>query len=104
MVNVAELNQVLQVCGVTVTVDKSRRIDNEDFTALADSSQLKGDKDVDEIAKRLLACLVGSRVNLETIQVKKLQTLVFGVRDLVKRGLGINAAGFTPAVIMEAKL
>ena len=49
---------------------------------------LSGDTDVTEMAKRMATQSVnGGRVILETMHIKRIQALVFWVKDLAKRGI-----------------
>ena len=102
MAAIAELNDVLTRCGVNVAAQRTRIINNEGFTTVADFGMLEGDADVAEMAKRLASRPAANRVNLGTIVLKRIQALVYWVRDRQKRGLGIDAADFTDAAMLEA--
>ena len=42
------------------------------------------------------------RVNLSTVTIKRLQALIWWIRDHQKLNLPLNAAEFTPAVLADA--
>ena len=99
----AELHAVLQRCGIATAADRDTIINNEGFTTVADFSMLEGDTDVTEMAKRMAGrTAAGGRINLGTLVIKRLQALVFWVKDRTKRGLDVTAADFTNEEMMEA--
>ena len=70
---------------------------------IEDLGVLENDTDVSDMAKRMASFMLAKgRVLLGTVVVKRLQTLVWWVRDHQKCGLDINAADFTTEVMNEA--
>ena len=64
---------------------------------------MEDDKDVIEMAKRMASrSLNQGRVNLSTVTIKRLQALVWWIRDHQKLNLPLDAAAFTPAVLATA--
>ena len=101
--NQAEMHAVLLTCGVTVEAIRATIIAGEGFTSVADFGFLEGDSDVTEMAKRLAARTIAEgRVNLGTVTIKRIQALVYWVKDRMKRGLDITAADFTAESMAEA--
>jgi hypothetical protein len=88
-----DIHVVLAVCGFANVMDHTSIINNEDFQLNADVGILE-DKDVFEMVKRLGNRTVAEgRVNIGAIQVKKLQTLCYWVRDQQKHGQDITQDG-----------
>ena len=64
---------------------------------------LENDTYVSDMAKRMASRMQAKgRVMLGTVVVKRLQTLVWWVRDHQKHELDVNAADFTAQVMSEA--
>jgi len=98
-----QLNTVLTTCGIAAANDRAAVIANEGFTSIADFRYLEGDRDITKMAKRLSArTQAEGRVNLGTVVIKRLQALVYWVKDRQKRGLAITAAAFTAQAMEEA--
>ena len=65
---------------------------------------MDGDTDVTEMAKRMSSRTQGEgRVNLRTVQIKRIQALVWWVHDRQKRGLDLDAALFDAAALEAAR-
>lgn len=100
---IAELNMVLEVCGIADLATRTNIINREGFNSLEDLGVLETDSDVSDMAKRLASrTQAEGRVYLGTVVVKRLQTLVWWVRDHQKRGLAVNAANFTVEAMNQA--
>jgi hypothetical protein len=100
---IGELNAVFEICGVVDAGTRTNIINREGFTSLADLGVLETDTDVLEMAKRLASrTQAEGRVYLGTVMVKRIQTLVWWVRDHQKRGLPVSAADFTVQAMNEA--
>ena len=100
---IAELNSVLTRCGITNQAQCTTIINLEGFTEVSDLGVLETDSDVNEMAKRMASCTVADgRVLLGTVVIKRLQTLVWWVRDRLKRGLPINANDFDADALTQA--
>ena len=100
---IEELNMVFQTCGIADPVVRTNIINREGFTSLEDLGVLETDTDVSDMAKRLASrTQAEGRVYLGTVVVKRLQTLVWWVRDHQKRGLTVNAADFTVQEMNQA--
>ena len=100
---IEELNMVFQTCRIADPVVRTNIINREGFTSLEDLGVLETDTDVSDMAKRLASrTQAEGRVYLGTVVVKRLQTLVWWVRDHQKRGLTVNAADFTVQEMNQA--
>ena len=99
-----EVHAVLETCGVVAgAMHEDNIITREGFTQLADFGVLENDMDVSEMVKRMASQTVADgRVLLGTVVVKRLQTLVWWVRDHQKRGLPLVAADFDIEAMNEA--
>ncbi len=98
-----DLNMVFETCGIADAATRTSIINREGFTSLADLGVLETDTDVSDMAKRLASRpQAQGRVYLGTVIVKRLQTLVWWVRDHQKRGLPVNAADFNVQAMNEA--
>ena len=91
----------MQTCGIDSAETRQNIINGEGFTRILDLGVLETDTDVTEMAKRMAArtqaeCLLG------TVVIKRLQTLVWWVRDCRKRGLEITANDFDEATMEQA--
>ena len=99
----AHVRAVLAVCGIADGATQNRVINNEGFTSLDDFGIMETDSDVADMAKRLAArSPANTRVNLGTVQIKKIQALIWWIRDRTKHGLALDSAEFTPAVLVDA--
>ena len=99
----ADLHQVLTVCGVQDQNVRQQIIDGKGFAALEDIAILEGDADVTEMAKRMAARpAANNRVFLATTVIKKIQGLVWWVRDQRKLNQDIDPVLFTPAMLAES--
>jgi hypothetical protein len=88
--NVAEdpIHAVLRTCGVALLAARMTFINVEGLDSISTFIQFNGDSDVIEMAKRMAARpSVAGRVILGTMQIKRLQALVYWVKDHDKRGL-----------------
>jgi hypothetical protein len=100
---IAELNLVLETCGILDAATRTNIINREGFTSLDDLGVLETDTDVMEMAKRMATrTQAEGRVLLGTVVIKRLQTLVWWIRDQQKRGLALVAANFDAAVMNQA--
>ena len=94
-----DVAEVFDVCGIE-DADAERIAENEGFESLIDLGVMEGDKDVLEMAKRLSTRAANNgRVLLGTVQIKRLQAVVWWVRDHQRRGLAPLAADFSVAVM-----
>ena len=82
------IHGVLQVCGINAAASRDIFILTEGLDTMESFALLSGDTDVTEMAKRMASRSVnGGRVILGTMHIKKIQALVFWVKDLAKRGI-----------------
>jgi hypothetical protein len=82
------IHGVLRTCGVTLLGARMAFINVEGLDSLSAFTQLNGDVDVTEMAKRMSTRPANAgRVILGTIQIKRIQALVHWVKDHDKRGL-----------------
>ena len=101
---VDNLRMVLTTCGVSVEATRTLIINNESLTLIADFGFLDGGDDdntamLSHMARRLAN---NGRVILGVIQIKKIQSLVWWVRDPQKLGNPIDAALWTAAEMTNA--
>ena len=89
-----DLNMVFETCGIMDAAMRANIINREEgFHSLADLGVLETDTDVSDMVKRLVSRMQAEgRVWLGMVIVKRLQTLVWWVRDHQKWGLPVNAA------------
>ena len=100
---IGDLNAVFAMCGITDEVTRANIINREGFTQLSDLGVLETDTDVTEMAKRMAArTQAEGRVLLGTVVIKRLQTLVWWIRDHQKRGLALEAANFDAEAMNQA--
>ena len=100
---IEELNAVFAMCGITDAGMRANIIAREGFTQLEDLGVLETDTDVTEMAKRMASrTQAEGRVLLGTVIIKRLQTLVWWVRDHQKRGLPLVAAEFNAEAMNQA--
>jgi hypothetical protein len=91
------------MCGIANEATRNNIINREGFMTLEDLGVLENDADVSDMAKRMASRTAAEgRVLLGTVVVKRLQTLVWWVRDHQKRGLALNAAEFTVDAMNQA--
>jgi hypothetical protein len=104
MANMEELHSVFTTCGVTDEATRTLIFNHEGFTQLADLGVLETDKNVSErMSKTMANCTQAEgRVILGTAVLKRLQTLIWWIRDQQKWGLALSAAGFTAETMSEA--
>jgi hypothetical protein len=82
------IHQVLRTCGVALLAARMMFIELEGLDSLSAFAQLNGDSDVTEMAKRMASRPIATgRVILGTMHIKRIQALVFWVKDHDRRGL-----------------
>ncbi len=100
-----ELNAVFTTIGIQNADMRTKLIEKEGFLSLTDLAVLVNDKDVDEMAKRMAArTQAGGRVDLGTVTIQNLKTLVWWVDDHVKRGITPVADDFTVEAMRQAAI
>jgi len=100
---IQELCDVLETCGVAGAADHNTIITHEGFMSIANLSILDGNSDVMEMAKRMVAQnAADGRVTLGTMVIKRLQALVWLVKDCQVHGVDINANDWDAAVMTAA--
>ena len=100
---IGELNAVFAMCGIADGATRANIIAQEGFTQLGDLGVLEMDSNITEMAKRMASrTQAEGRVLLGTVVIKRLQTLVWWVRDRQKRGLALVAAEFDAATMNQA--
>jgi hypothetical protein len=98
-----DLHTVLETCGITNEDTRNTIINQEGFDGLADLGVLETDADVTEMAKRMATrAQAEGRVLLGTVVIKRLQTLVWWVRDRQKRGLNLDGDDFNVDAMNKA--
>lgn len=97
------IHAVFVMCGITNEATRTNIINQERFTQLEDLGVLETDTDVSKMAQRMATCTQAEgRVLLGTIVIKRLQTLIWCVRDQQKCGWTLNAADFNAAAMNQA--
>ena len=98
------IHRVLQVCGITSNTARSTFINIEGLSDIEAFGAMSGDTDVTEMAKRMAArsSAATGRVILGTMQIKRLQALVYWVKDSTNRGLEIDPNTWTPEEMANA--
>ena len=92
--NIANLHLVFTTCGVSIDATRTLIINNEFLTLITDFCFLDGvDDDVTVISLHMARRVANNGcMILGGIQIKKIQALVWWVRDLQKLGHPINVA------------
>lgn len=91
------VHQALRVCGVTALSARKVFIEVEGIDNLEALGTLNGDTDVTEMAKRMASRSANAgKVILGTMQIKRLQALVYWVKDHEKRQITLDADLWTP--------
>jgi hypothetical protein len=90
------------LCGVTAATSRQVFIDIEGLDTIDAFATLNGDSDVTEMAKRMASrtAAVG-RVILGTMQIKKIQALVYWVKDHHRRNLDVDPDMWTEEEVIE---
>jgi hypothetical protein len=97
------LHAIFAMCGITDEAVHANIITQEGFTQLEDLGVLENDTDVSKMAKRMATrTQAEGRVLLGTVVIKRLQTLVWWVRDQQKHGLTLSAADFDVGTMNQA--
>ena len=103
MANLDDLHAVFAMCGIPDAATRNLIMNREGFNQLDDLGVLETDMDVTEMAKRMASrTQAEGRVLLGTVIIKRLQTLVWWIRDHQKRGLPLNADEFTAETMASA--
>jgi hypothetical protein len=103
MANLDDLHAVFAMCGIPDAATRTLIMNREEFNQLNDLGVLETDTDVTEMAKRMASrTQAKGRVLLGTVIIKRLQTLVWWIRDHQMRGLPLNANEFTVATMASA--
>ena len=101
--NAEQLDDVFQMIGILDAGTHATIIECEGFLSLEDLATLVNNKDVNEMAKQMATrTLAGGRVNLGTIVIQKLKTLVWWVDDQMKCKITPLAANFTVEAMNQA--
>ena len=89
------------VCGILTNASCQTLIDVEGLNSIDALATLNGDSDVTEMAKRMAARTANAgRVILGTMQIKKIQALVYWVKDHHKRNLDVDPHAWTEIEVM----
>jgi hypothetical protein len=87
------VHAALEVCGIGAAAARNVFIQVKGINSLEAFGALSGDADVTEMAKRMASRTINAgRVILGTMQIKRIQALVFWVKDHEKRKVGIDPA------------
>jgi hypothetical protein len=98
------IHEVLNVCGITTAAGRSIFINIEGLDSMEAFASMNGDGDVTEMAKRMASrqSVAAGRLILGTMQIKRLQALVYWVKDHDKRGLQAVPEMWTAQVMNAA--
>jgi hypothetical protein len=100
---IEELHSVFSMCGITNAATCMTIIEREGFTQLDDLGVLETDANVSKMAKRMTTrTQAEGHVLLGTVVIKRLQTLIWWIRDHQKCGLTLSAANFNVAAMNAA--
>ena len=100
---IAQFHMVFEVCGIVDAATRTNIINEEGFASIEDLGILETDTDVSDMAKRMASWMLAEgRVLLGTVIVKRLQMLVWWVRDHQKRGLEVDVVDWTTDTMQEA--
>ena len=83
------VHDVLAICGIASLVSRQIFITVEGLSSIDAFATLDGDTDVIEMAKRMASRTV-NRVIIGTMQIKRIQALVYWVKDHQKRNLEVD--------------
>jgi hypothetical protein len=98
-----DVHTVLETCGMTDLATRTRFINIEGFINLDRFSILVDDHVVTSMASRMARRTVAEgKITLGTTVIKRLQTLVWWIRDQKKQSLPLMAANFNADMIEEA--
>jgi hypothetical protein len=98
------VHEILTICGITTAANRKTFINIEGLDSVEAFASMNGDSDVMEMAKRMASRpnAAAGRVILGTMQIKRLQALVYWVKDHNKRGLQAVPEMWTREVMMAA--
>ncbi len=82
------VHEVLTICGITTAANRATLINIEGLDSV-EAASMNGDSEVTEMAKRMATRPNAAvrRLILGTMQIMRLQVLVYWVKDHDKRGL-----------------
>jgi hypothetical protein len=91
-----ELRTVLEQCGIVTQAACNNLIANEGYTLIESMFCMTNDNDVNEMAKHLMSHTVTDGcIIMGTVAIKRIQGLVFWIKDHHFSGLPIMAEAFT---------
>ena len=98
------VHEILTVCGITTAANRATFINIEGLDSMEAFASMNGDSDVTDMAKRMSSRpnAAAGRVILGTMQIKRLQALVYWVKDHDKRGLQAQPGMWTREVMAAA--
>jgi hypothetical protein len=103
MANIDDLLAVFAMCGIPDAVTRTLIMNREGFNQLDDLGVLETNTDVKKFEEKMASRTQAKGwVLLGTVVIKRLQTLVWWIRDHQKRGLPLNANKFSVATMASA--
>jgi hypothetical protein len=98
------VHEILTICGITTAANRETFINIEGLDSVEAFASMNGDSDVTDMAKRMASRpnAAAGRLILGTMQIKRLQALVYWVKDHDKRGLQAVPEMWTREVMMAA--
>jgi hypothetical protein len=97
------IHRVLRTCGLADAAMRATFIDIEGLDSLTAFAQLNGDADISEMAKRMASrSIAAGRVILGTMHIKRIQALVYWVKDHDRRGLVADPESWDEDAMTEA--
>jgi hypothetical protein len=98
------IHGVLTTCGITTAAHRDVFINVEGLNSIGAFTTMNGDTDVTEMAKRMASRpnAAAGRVIIGTMQIKRVQALVFWVKDFDRRGMEAAPELWTDDVMSAA--
>ena len=97
------IHQVLRTCGTNSAATRTTFIEIEGLDSLEEFAKLNGDGDIADMAKRMAARpSAAGRAILGTMHIKRLQALVYWVKDQNRRGITANPNSWDENAMVES--
>ena len=101
--NISVIHTVLAVYGVVDPDNRNLIRTGKGLTSISDFGVFDSNRNVVDMAKRLSSRTMNDgRVNLGTVQIKKIQALVWWINDRQKSGQDLDPAKFDRANMLAA--
>ena len=101
--NISGIHTVLSVCGVVDPDNRNLICTGKGLTSIADFGVFDSDRDVVDMAKRLSRRTINDgHVNLVTVNIKKIQAIVWWINDRQKFGQDLDPTKFDQATMLAS--